>query len=127
MNGRDSTPYSHFLEFRASLHRWVVDERAPLGTDIAGGNEGSIESRDNTITIGLNGRVQGNIRACHVIIPGQVQGNIEASDKVDLRKDSKLIGDVTASRISVEDGAYFKGRIDTEMPETNRRSAAAPA
>jgi cytoskeletal protein CcmA (bactofilin family) len=89
--------------------------------------EGAIESKDNKITIGPGGRVRADIRACEVIILGQVQGNIEASDKVDLRKDSNLVGDVTAPRISLEDGAFFKGRIDTEMPDAKRRSAAAPA
>ena len=81
---------------------------------IDGDVEGAIESEDNKITIGPNGRVQADIRACDVIIFGQVQGNVEASNKIDLRKDSKLVGAITAPRISVEEGALLKGQIDTE-------------
>ena len=81
-----------------------------------------IESQDNKVTIGPNGRVQAGIRAREVVILGQVQGNVEATDKVDIRKDAKLVGDITTSRISIEDGALFKGSIDIRKaePKTGR-------
>ena len=84
---------------------------------VDGDVEGTIESQDNKITIGPNGRVQASIRARDVIILGQVQGNVETSDKVDIRKDAKLVGDITTARISIEDGALFKGSIDIKKPE----------
>ncbi len=84
---------------------------------VDGDVEGTIESQENKVTIGPNGRVQASIRARDVIILGQVQGNVETSDKVDIRKDAKLVGDITTSRISIEDGALFKGSIDIRKAE----------
>ena len=84
---------------------------------VDGDVEGTIESQENKVTIGPNGRVQAGIRAREVVILGQVQGNVEASDKVDIRKDAKLVGDITTSRISIEDGALFKGSIDIKKAE----------
>ena len=98
---------------------------------VDGDVEGTIESLENKVTIGPNGRVQAGIKAREVIILGQVQGNVETSDKVDLRKDAKLVGDITTARISIEDGAIFKGSIDIRKPEPKPavapRPAAAPA
>ena len=84
---------------------------------VDGDVEGTIESQENKVTIGPNGRVQASIRARDVIILGQVQGNVETSDKVDIRKDAKLVGDIITSRISIEDGALFKGSIDIKKSE----------
>jgi cytoskeletal protein CcmA (bactofilin family) len=92
---------------------------------VDGDVEGTIESQDNKVTIGPNGRVQASIRAREVVILGQVQGNVEASDKVDIRKDAKLVGDITTSRISIEDGALFKGSIDIKKTEPKATSAPA--
>jgi cytoskeletal protein CcmA (bactofilin family) len=95
---------------------------------VDGDVEGTIESADNKVTVGPNGRVQANIVAREVIIIGQVQGNVETSDKVDLRKDAKLVGDITTARISIEDGAVFKGSIDIRKPEVKTAvPVAAPA
>ncbi|MES1262098.1 MAG: polymer-forming cytoskeletal protein [Acidobacteriota bacterium] len=91
---------------------------------VDGDVEGTIESQENKVTIGPNGRVQAGIRAREVVILGQVQGNVEASDKVDIRKDAKLVGDITTSRISIEDGALFKGSIDIKKAES--KPAAQP-
>jgi cytoskeletal protein CcmA (bactofilin family) len=84
---------------------------------VDGDVEGTIESQDNKVTIGPNGRVQAGIRAREVVILGQVQGNVEAADKVDIRKDAKLVGDIVSARISIEDGALFKGSIDIRKTE----------
>jgi len=91
---------------------------------VDGDVEGTIESQENKVTVGPNGRVQASIRAREVIILGQVQGNVETSDKVDIRKDAKLVGDITTARISIEDGALFKGSIDIKKPEP--KPTAAP-
>lgn len=92
---------------------------------VDGDVEGTIELHENKVTVGPSGRVQASIVAREVIILGQVQGNVETSDKVDIRKDARLVGDITAARISIEDGAVFKGSIDIKKPEV--RPAAAPA
>jgi cytoskeletal protein CcmA (bactofilin family) len=98
---------------------------------VDGDVEGTIESQDNKVTIGPNGRVQAGIRAREVVILGQVQGNVEAADKVDIRKDAKLVGDIITSRISIEDGALFKGSIDIRKSETKsaqpQATVSAPA
>jgi cytoskeletal protein CcmA (bactofilin family) len=85
---------------------------------VDGDVEGTIESQENKVTVGPNGRVQASIKAREVIILGQVQGNVETADKVDIRKDAKLVGDIITSRISIEDGALFKGSIDIKRSES---------
>lgn len=92
---------------------------------VDGDVEGTIESLENKVTVGPNGRVQASIRAREVILLGQVQGNVETSDKVDIRKDAKLVGDIVAARISIEDGALFKGSIDIKKPEPKPAAAAS--
>ncbi len=93
--------------------------------NVDGDVEGTIESQDNKVTIGATGRVQAGLKAREVVIFGQVQGNVEASDKVDIRREAKLVGDITTARISIEDGALFKGSIDIRKPEP--KPAATPA
>jgi cytoskeletal protein CcmA (bactofilin family) len=93
--------------------------------NVDGDVEGTIESAESKVTIGATGRVQASVKAREVVILGQVQGNVEATDKVDIRREAKLVGDITTARISIEDGALFKGSIDIRKPEP--KSAAAPA
>lgn len=85
--------------------------------NVDGDVEGTIESTENKVTIGTTGRVQASVKAREVVIFGQVQGNVEATDKVDIRREAKLVGDITTARISIEDGALFKGSIDIRKPE----------
>ena len=95
--------------------------------NIDGDVEGSIESTDNKIIVGTHGRVQAGIKAREVVILGSVQGNVEATDKVDIKKDAKLVGDIISARISIEDGALFKGSIDIRKPEPKPANAATAA
>ena len=74
--------------------------------------EGSINLSGNRVTIGRNGVVSANISAREIVVLGKVRGNLTASDRVDIRSDGSLTGDVVAARISIEDGAFFKGGID---------------
>jgi len=90
--------------------------------------EGTIEAFEHRLTVGANGRVKASLKAREVIVLGQVFGNIEATDRVEIRRDAKLVGDVRTSRISIEDGAFFKGGIDIVRPEMlrpERRTAPA--
>ena len=87
---------------------------------IDGDVEGTIEARDSKITIGSSGRIQASILARDIVVLGQVQGDIVASGKVELWKDSSLVGGITSPRIVLDDGAQVKGKIDTvgaRMPE----------
>lgn len=79
---------------------------------IDGEMEGTIECQDHRLTIGPNARVQAGLKAREIVIQGSIQGNVEASDKIDIRREAKLVGDIKTSRIVIEDGAYFKGSID---------------
>ena len=84
---------------------------------IDGKVEGSINLPGNRVTVGRNGQVAANITAREIVILGKVRGNVAASDRVDIRAEGALTGDVTAARISIEDGAFFKGGIDIRKPE----------
>jgi cytoskeletal protein CcmA (bactofilin family) len=79
---------------------------------IDGEVEGTVELQEHRLTVGPNGKVAATIKAREVVVIGSVNGNVEASDKLDIRKDAKLVGDVKTARIVIEDGAYFKGNID---------------
>jgi len=78
---------------------------------IDGSIEGKITMPESRVTIGRNGKVDASITAREVVIMGKVTGNIECSDRVDIRSEGSLVGDVSTSRISVEDGALLKGGI----------------
>jgi len=83
---------------------------------IDGNVEGSVNMPGNRVIVGRNGQVAANIAAREVVVLGKVHGNINASDRVDIRSEGSLTGDVVAQRISIEDGAYFKGGIDIRKP-----------
>ena len=85
--------------------------------------EGSISLPNNRVTVGRNGQVAANITAREVVILGKIRGNVSASDRVDIRAEGALNGDVSAARISIEDGAFFKGGID--IKKTDKQEAKA--
>jgi cytoskeletal protein CcmA (bactofilin family) len=83
---------------------------------IDGRVEGSINLSGNRVTVGRNGVVSANISAREIVVLGKVRGNLTATDRVDIRNEGSLTGDVVAQRISIEDGAFFKGGIDIRKP-----------
>ena len=83
---------------------------------IDGRVEGSISLPGNRVTVGRNGIVSANINAREIVVLGKVKGNLTANDRVDIRNEGSLTGDVVAQRISIEDGAFFKGGIDIRKP-----------
>jgi cytoskeletal protein CcmA (bactofilin family) len=83
---------------------------------IDGKVEGAINLPGNRVTVGRNGQVAANIVAREIVVLGKVRGNCQASDRVDIRSEGSLTGDVIAARISIEDGAFFKGGIDIRKP-----------
>lgn len=85
--------------------------------------EGTLELLEHRLTVGPHGKVHAGIKAREVVIVGTVHGNIEATEKIDIRKDAKLVGDIRTARIVIEDGAYFKGSIDIQKPEVSRPPA----
>ena len=98
---------------------------------IDGEGEGTVEAQEHRVTIGPNGKVQASIKAREIVVLGSIQGNVEAADKIDIRKDARLVGDIKTARIVIEDGAYFKGSIDiikvNEPARKKENPVAAPA
>ena len=94
---------------------------------IDGKVEGAINLAGNRVTVGRNGQVAANISAREIVVLGKVRGNCQASDRVDIRSEGSLTGDVIAARISIEDGAFFKGGIDIRKPGNEAKGAATPA
>src|ERR1041385_4568292 len=92
---------------------------------IDGRVEGAINLPGNRVTVGRNGQVQANINAKEVVVLGQDKGTITASGRVDIRNEGSLGGDVICQRISIEDGAWFKGSIDIRKPGQKEMNGAA--
>lgn len=99
-----------------------VSSREDLFVD--GEVEGSMEALEHKITVGPHGRVNAGIRAKEILVLGAVVGNIEAVERIEIRKDAKLNGDIKTARIVIEDGAYFKGSVDIIKPEPAKATPA---
>ena len=123
----------------ATIGKSVVVKGELSGSEdliVDGEVEGSISLRGQSLTVGPNGRVRANVEARNVILHGRVDGDVHATERVELRKTASLTGDISTARISIEDGAFFKGTIDIQKPEpagkldakppANALSAAAP-
>ncbi|HSC27391.1 MAG TPA: polymer-forming cytoskeletal protein [Vicinamibacterales bacterium] len=81
---------------------------------IEGQVEGKIELRQNVLTIGPNGRIKAQLFAKSVIILGEVTGNVTASEKVDIRDNGSVDGDIASPRVAIAEGAHFRGSIDMQ-------------
>jgi cytoskeletal protein CcmA (bactofilin family) len=104
----------------ASIGKSVVVKGELSGSEdliIDGEIEGSISLRGQSLTVGPNGRLRANIEARNVILHGRVDGDVHATERVELRKTASLTGNISTARISIEDGAFFKGTIDIQKPE----------
>ena len=96
---------------------------------VDGDLEGTVEALEHKLTIGPNGTLHASVKAREVVALGSIHGNVEATERIEIRKDAKLVGDIKTARIIIEDGAYFKGSIDIVKPEpkvTPKPQAAAP-
>ena len=110
---------------QATIGKSLVIKGEVTGSEslyIDGKVEGSINLPGNRVTVGRNGQVAANINAREVVVLGKVRGNLNASDRVDIRNEGSLTGDVVAQRISIEDGAFFKGGIDIRKPGQQGKS-----
>src|SRR6516225_5996470 len=116
---RTSAAVSISSQEQATLGKSIAIKGEVSGSEslyIDGRVEGSIHLPGNRVTVGRNGVVAANISAREIVVLGKVRGNMTASDRVDIRGEGSLTGDVVAQRISIEDGAYFKGGIDIRKP-----------
>ena len=115
---------------QATIGKSLVVKGEVTGSEslyIDGKVEGAINLPGNRVTVGRNGQVSANISAREVVVLGKVRGNVNASDRVDIRSEGALTGDVIAQRISIEDGAFFKGGIDIRKPGQGKEADAKPA
>jgi cytoskeletal protein CcmA (bactofilin family) len=136
--GGAAVPVPAFPAILVSQHSRFLKENtmsAPLSADLAqigksvvikgelsgsedlyvdGQVEGSIALKSNSLTVGPNGSVKASVDAKAVVVQGKLEGNIQASDRVELRKSAVVTGDISTQRISIEEGAYLKGKIDIQ-------------
>jgi len=90
---------------------------------IDGRVEGNISMRGNRLTVGRGAQLNSEINAREVIVYGNASGNLRARDRVEIKKDGQVIGDITTARISIEDGAYFKGHIEIERSQPSSQAS----
>jgi cytoskeletal protein CcmA (bactofilin family) len=97
----------------ASLHiKGEITGNEDLQID--GSVEGLVQLEDRKLTIGASARVTADIIAREVAVYGNVKGNLRARDRIEIKKDGSVVGDLTTARIMIEDGAYFKGSIEID-------------
>ena len=111
---------------QAQIGRSVVIKGEVSGAEslfIDGRVEGTVSFPDHRVTIGRSGNVAANITAKEVVIMGKVQGNVDCADRLDIRSEGVLTGDVITHRVSVEEGAILKGGIEVRNPEKKDQKA----
>ncbi|MGO9084220.1 MAG: bactofilin family protein [Candidatus Sulfotelmatobacter sp.] len=114
---------------QATIGRTLVIKGEITGSEalyIDGRVEGKIIMPESRVTIGRNGKVDASIQARELVIMGKVTGNIECTDRVDIRAEGAVSGDISTVRITVEDGAALKGGIQV-LAEPKSRAQAKPA
>ena len=100
---------------------------------VDGHMEGSIQLGDRMLTVGSSGKLTADVVAREVIVYGEVKGNVAARDRIEIKKNGSVVGDLTTGRIAIEDGANFKGSVEILKPvdaasrEKPSQATAAPA
>jgi len=94
---------------------------------VEGHVEGKIELKDHVLTIGPHGRIKAEIFAKAVIVLGEVTGNILASEKVDIRDNGSVDGNIISPRVAIAEGAHFRGSVDMQRKAEAAKPAPAPA
>jgi len=137
------TPYTPPKNISSTMEQATIGRSVVIKGDVSGAEslyvdgriEGTVNFADNRVTIGRNGVVVANISAKEVVIMGTVTGNIQCTDRLDIRSEGSLTGDVSTPRISIEDGAMVKGAVEVKTADrektqsksndTNKAAAAA--
>ena len=91
--------------------------------------EGSIDLGGHSLIVGPNSRIRAAVRAKDIVVQGKVDGNLTGAERVELRRSALVVGDIATRRIVVEEGAFFKGKIDIQREAAKEppRPAAAQA
>jgi len=118
-----------FERERVQIGRSVILKGELTGSEdlaIEGQIEGTIELRDHVLTIGPNGKIRAQISAKAVVVLGEVVGNIVATEKVDIRDNGSVDGDITAPRVAIAEGAQFRGKVDMQRKAGVPSASAVP-
>jgi cytoskeletal protein CcmA (bactofilin family) len=91
---------------------------------VSGDLQGSVEVVDHTLTIGPNATLHASVNAREIVVLGMIEGNVEATERIEIRKEAEVIGDIRTPRIIIEDGAYLKGSIDVLRTQSPRLAIA---
>ena len=101
----------------ASIGKSIIINGELSGSEdltIEGRVDGKIELKDHVLTVGPNGRIKAQVSAKAVVVLGQVQGNLNATEKVDIKENGSVEGDIVAPRVAIADGSHFRGSIDMQ-------------
>ena len=122
MRPLSSTPSGTTARLGASLHiKGEISGNEDLHVD--GSVEGLIQLEDRKLTVGASAKLTADVVAREVVVYGSVKGNLRARDRIEIKKDGSVVGDLTTARIMIEDGAYFKGSI--EIDRTSSASSSS--
>jgi cytoskeletal protein CcmA (bactofilin family) len=116
-----NAPASGLASGLAQIGKSVVIKGELSGSEdlyLDGQVEGSISLKGNSLTVGPNGQVKASVDAKGVVVQGNLEGNIQASDRVELRKSASVTGDIATQRISIEEGAFLKGKVDIHRTDS---------
>ena len=127
-----TSPVVPFSAPSTRLGNASVRETARLGASLAikghitgtedlridGKVDGPVSLRGHELTVGPTAQLNSEIQAGEVVVYGKVVGNLHARGRVDIKKDGSIVGDISSARISIEDGAHFKGRIEIDPTQT---------
>ena len=94
---------------------------------IEGQVEGTIQLREHVLTIGPNGKIKAQVFAKSVIVLGEVQGNVTATEKVDIRDNGSVDGDIISPRVAIAEGAHFRGAVDMQRKGGAPQAAGKPS
>jgi cytoskeletal protein CcmA (bactofilin family) len=94
---------------------------------VDGNVEGLIQLEERKLTVGASAKVTADVVAREVVVYGTVKGNLRARDRIEIKKDGSVIGDLTTARIMIEDGAYFKGSIEIDKKGNGEAEAERPS
>jgi len=107
-------------EALASIGKSIVINGELSGSEdltVEGQVEGKIELRDHVLTVGSNGRITAQVTAKSIVVLGHVTGNLTATERVDIRENGSVEGDIVAPRVAIADGSHFRGSIDMQRKE----------
>jgi cytoskeletal protein CcmA (bactofilin family) len=125
-----SEPRTHLGRDMVNIGKSVVIKGELSGSEdltIEGHVEGRIDLKENVLTIGPNGKIKAEVFAKSVVVLGEVTGNVTASEKVDIRDNGSVDGDIASPRVAIAEGAHFRGSVDMQRAGQKAQQQPKPA